>query len=483
MSSSRKRQNVDPAEVAKKRRNKVLGIMGGVLVVLLIIGSFVVNSNYFHNKATAVTIGDEEYTASELNYFYYTVYNQFYSDLGDYAPLVIDQSKSLAEQYYAEGESYKDYFTQSAISNLTDITAVYKKALAEGLTLSEERQKSVDDGIATVEAYASIYGKTTDQYLSEMYGKGFNIATLEKLLTRINMASEYYNSKIDSFEYTEEEIKAAYAEKKDDYDVFSFRVYYLANGEDAEAAYATADEIATAKDSDEFAKLVYENATEDDKESFLESEATLYYNTGTSLSSYDYGDWLKESGRSEYDTTVIESSSGEGYYVLMFLDRDENDYNTVSMRHILINVEEDEEDGITEENKATAKAAIEEIRKEFEAGDKSAESFAALANEKSEDTGSNTNGGLYETIGHNQLVEPISDYIFDDARKSGDTEVIYYEGDNYVGYHLVYFVGEGENFSDYIATNNLRVSDYNTWLESEKANYPAETHYSLRFVG
>jgi hypothetical protein len=61
-------------------------------------------------------------------------------------------------------------------------------------------------------------------------------------------------------------------------------------------------------------------------------------------------------------------------------------------------------------------------------------------------------------VGRNQLVKPIEDFIFSDQRSSGDTEIIYYENpDHYTGYHLVYFVGEGETYADYIADSSLRV--------------------------
>lgn len=468
-----------------KTRNRILGAIAAVLVIVLIIGSFVVNSNYFYTKSAALSVGDTDYTTAEFNYFYYTAYNQFYSGLGDYASLIIDKTKPLDEQYYVEGQSYKDYFTQSAITQMTEVTVAYDQAVAQGLTLSDEDKASIENQLSTMDIYASIYGNGTgtDGYLAQIYGKGMNRQIMEAIMTKVALASAFYDTKIDSFEYTEDEIKAAYAEHKDDYDIFSYRVFYVANNDDAEAAYAVADAIAAAKDGAEFARLVRENASEESASSYAEDDATLYTTPGSSLSSYDYGQWLKDSARSENDTTVIESSSGEGYYVVMFVQRDDNNYNTVSMRHILVKVNADENGEITEEAKAEAKAKIEEIQTAFEATDKSEESFAALANEKSEDTGSNTNGGLYETIAHNQMVQPVNDFIFDAARKSGDTGIVYYEGDNYTGYHLIYFVGEDMPYCDYIADTNLRAADYQAWLENAQTSYPVEQHFSMRFAG
>ena len=469
-------------QAGNQTRNRVLGGIAAVLVVVLIVGSFVINSNYFYTKTAAVSIGDTDYTVAEFNYFYKTAYDQFYNSLGDYASYVIDKNKPLDEQYYVEGQSYKDYFTQAALTQMSEVTVAYNQAVANGLALSEDDQTSISDQLATIDTYASIYGISADQYLAQLYGKGMNRATLEKVLNMVYMAAEFYNTKVDSFSYTEDEIKAAYAEHKDDYDILSYRVFYVANDDDAEAAHAAADAIATAKDGTEFAELVRENVAEDKADNYADDDATLYTTAGSSLSSYDYGEWLLDSTRRANDTTVIESSSGEGYYVVMFVDRDDNDYNTVSMRHILVRVTVDKDNGVTDEARAEALAKIEEIRDAFEATDKSEESFAALANEKSEDSGSNTNGGLYEHIAHNQMVQPVNDYIFDEARKSGDTEIVYYEGDNYTGYHLIYFVGEGEPYCDYIADSNLRSADYSAWLEAEESKYPVKQNASMFFA-
>ncbi|MGE4352760.1 MAG: peptidylprolyl isomerase [Oscillospiraceae bacterium] len=476
-----KKQNEARVAAKKNKRNRTLGVIGAIVVVFLVIGSYVVNSNYFYNKATAVSIGDVDYTTAEFNYFYYTVYNNFYNSMGSYASYIIDKDKPLDEQYYTDGETFKDYFTESALNTMLQSTALYNEAVSEGMTLSDEEKTKIQDELSSVDVYASLKDESTEQYLVDMYGKGFNTDTLEKLMNMVTLASDYYQQKMAGFSYTDDELKAEYTQNKDDYDIFTYRVYYIANGDDAEAAYATADAIAEAKDGDEFADLVYENAPEDSKDKYTENESTLYNNAGSSLSSYDYGDWLKESGRSVNETTVIESSSGEGYYVVMFLGRDDNDYNTINVRHILIKVTADDDGNYTQEAKDTAKAEIDEILAEYEAGDKTEESFAALANEKSEDTGSNTNGGLYENVARNQMVKPFEDFCFAE-HEYGDTGIVYYEGSNYAGYHLIYYVGEGELYCDYIADSNLRSTDYNAWQDAETANYTVVKHFALRFA-
>ena len=71
-------------------------------------------------------------------------------------------------------------------------------------------------------------------------------------------------------------------------------------------------------------------------------------------------------------------------------------------------------------------------------GDKTEESFAALATEKTEDTGSQSTGGLYERVYKGQMVKAFENWCFDAARKAGDTGIV--ESD--YGYHVMYFISK-----------------------------------------
>ena len=474
MSASQYQRNADMEAAAKKRRTRLISALVFIIAVVVIVGSFVVNSNYFYTGTAAVTIGDTDYTAAELNYLYYNLAgNAGFSD-----------TSSLDEQYYDENTTYEEYFRQQAEEYLVNLTVMVSAAEAEGMTLSEESTAYVEKELTTADAYAAVYSNgNTDSYLMNFYGKGFDRETFQRMLEMQALADQYSAQKLESFEYTEEELKAYYDEHKDEFDMFEYYVYFVENGDDAEAAYALADEIALAETAEEFAQNVYDSASEEDKPNYEDPESTRYISSGTALDSYDYGAWLKESGRSEVDTTVIESSSGGGYYVLMFIDRDSNNYESVAMRHILAQVTADENGEYTTEAINTARAEIDEVVAEYESGDMTEDSFAALAEEYSDDTGSNTNGGLYEHIYHNQMVQPINDYIFDSAREPGDTEVLYYEGPNYAGYHFVYFVGTDGLYCDYIAETAMSTEDFNDWMAAETAKYPVTEHYSIRFVG
>lgn len=113
----------------------------------------------------------------------------------------------------------------------------------------------------------------------------------------------------------------------------------------------------------------------------------------------------------------------------------------VDVRHILIIPAKQNEDGTyTDEAWQQAESAAQELLEAWKAGEASEDAFAALAGEHSEDPGSATNGGLYTDVYPGQMVEPFETWCFDDARKAGDTGIVKTD----YGYHIMYYVGAGE---------------------------------------
>ena len=184
---------------------------------------------------------------------------------------------------------------------------------------------------------------------------------------------------------------------------------------------------------------------------------------GSSLNAA-YKEWMMDAARHSGDITVVDAESGEGSYVVVFVSRNDNHYKTVNVRHILVNAVAGEDGTYSDEALETAKARAEEILAEWKSGDATEESFAALAEQYSEDGGSNTNGGLYENVAQGQMVEEFNDFLFARGRKSGDTGIVYGSNGNYAGYHVVYYVGEGEQYSDVIAKNALQSEAMTDWM-------------------
>ena len=117
---------------------------------------------------------------------------------------------------------------------------------------------------------------------------------------------------------------------------------------------------------------------------------------------------------------------------------------------------------LSDEEKEAAKQKAEEILDEWMSGDATEDSFAALANEKSDD-GDGTTGGLYENVYPGQMVSSFNDWCFDESRQTGNTGII----ESQYGYHVMYFVGKSDTtYRDYQIETELRNTDTQEWYDA-----------------
>ena len=128
-----------------------------------------------------------------------------------------------------------------------------------------------------------------------------------------------------------------------------------------------------------------------------------------------------------------------------------------------------------------ARAKIEDIQAQYEAGEKTEDAFAALATENTVDPGSKDNGGLYENVREGQMIPAFNDWIFDPARQPGDVDIV--EDAQYNGYHLMYFVGEGESTQHVVAREALASSAMTAFDESLTKDFQYESLFAMRYVG
>ena len=155
----------------------------------------------------------------------------------------------------------------------------------------------------------------------------------------------------------------------------------------------------------------------------------------------------------------------------------------VNVRHILVMPEggtTDDQGNTTysDEEWADCEKKAQDILDEWLKGDATEDSFAALAEEKSEDPGSNTTGGLYENVYQGQMVETFNDWCFDESRAAGDYGLV----KTSYGYHVMYFVSSTPIWEYYARTGwvNQQTEAFITKLSEE---HPMEVDYSTIKLG
>lgn len=477
-----------------------------ILVVAIVVGvnQVVTNKGIRERKTEAMTINDHSISNAELNYFYMDAVNQFYSTYGSYASLVgLDLTTPLDEQVVDEetGTTWAENFLTTAKENAKAVYALADAAEAEGFTLSDEDKTSLNSNLSTIQLYAQVYGYSdTDTYLKAMYGHGANEDSFRTYNELRTLASAYQTHHSESLTYTDADLRAVDSQDYDAYSAYTYNTYYLSvsrfleggttdeNGattytdEERSAAVKAAEEAAQSLTSGEITSL----------QDLDDAIAALPVNADTTASSSahnatlatavssTYADWVKDHARKEGDLTYVASTSTttddagnettntDGFYVVYFINSNDNTFALKNVRHILVSFEggTTDENGNTtysDEEKAAAKDKAEELLKQWQAGDATEDSFAALATENSTDTGSVENGGLYEDIYPGQMVTAFNDWCFDDSRKPGDTGIV---ETNY-GYHVMYFVGDADqNYRDYLIENELRSADMDEWYQN-----------------
>lgn len=490
-----KRPAVSEEEKAAKRL-KLWSIVFYIVIGLMVVGILVAavfNSGLPQRMLTAVTVGNHKLSVAEMNYYFLDTVNS-----NSYLGYMVDNNTPLDEQEYGDGQTWADYLLETAVTSARDNYAIYDEAIANGYTLTEEDQAQIDQQIQTMETYASLYGyNSVSAFLRANYGAGCNESNYRAYLEVQAIATGYNNQIVEGLTYTQEEIDAEAAENPADYTSYDYRYYLVStsNYYETDADEHTEEETAAAKEAAQAAAQQLLDDSQGDGEKFWEAahalmhvndgeeatgetepeettgetqpeetgdtteeedtheDTTLYENTLKSSMPSILSDWLTDSARQAGDTTVIEASNDAGYYAVMFLGSNDNtEVPTVNVRHILISTS----DSVTAED---ARSQIEEIQAEYEE-DPTEEHFAELAETYSSDTGSNTNGGLYENVAPGQMVEEFNDWIFADSRQAGDVGIV--ETD--YGCHLMYFVGDGEySYRDTLVVNALMQAEYDEW--------------------
>lgn len=512
--TQKQRQEQLQAEAAKRQKTiyTVIGVVCAVAAAGLLIyngvNSWKANSR---RSEAAATVGGETYTVADLQYYYSSLRNT-YASYG-----ILDSTTDEGAQWYneAEGQTLADFFRDTALSNLQQTAVLCAQAKAEGYTLSEEGQKSIDEQLAQIDIVCARYNMSRKTYFSSQYG--ITEKDFLRNLTNYTLANEYSSHYRDSLTYDEAALNEYYDDHADTLDSYDYRYFFISGAApttdaDGNTVTPTDEEkeaaMATAKQNADAAVAAIQAA--ENKEAAFAAEAPKYVSESTqeayaadpdhslatgvmgyvlSRNGGAYANWLMDSARSFGDVTAIESVDS-GYFVVMFQDRYLDKTNSVNIRHILIMADtadstETDANGNPVPTQAAldaAKAEAEALLAQWESGDKTAESFGALAQEHSDDPGSKDNGGQYTRVPQGQMFAGFDEWIFDPARKAGDTGLVENPQSGQQGWHVIYFEGT-DGYWQEVATQSKQDTEQNEWLTSLTDAAEAVALDGMQFVG
>lgn len=504
------RQLKEQAEAKKMKRLSVAFVAIMLAVALTAAGILGVravnNSGIIDRNTIAATIGEHKLNSVQMNYYLNDYIRQWASSYGEnlatYAAMMgLDINKPISVQVIDKetGETWADRFLNDAMERAKSDYALYDKAMADGFKLSEDEETSLNLSGEQLKLYAMYAGYSNpDAYLRALYGYGSDVKSYNEYAKISYIASAYYNKTRDALTYDDDAIRAEDNKDLNKYSSFSYASYYLAsssfltggtadaNGnktftqEEKDAAVKKAEDVAnsllSAKDVTELDKLIAALEINKDNKSAASSKSNLimYSSIPASIQS-----WLVEKDRKDGDISVIasettskdadgkETKTINGYYVVLFQERDDNLRPLANVRHLLVKFEGGTTDTsgnktYSDTEKAKAKEEAEKLLQEWKDGAATEDSFIELVKKHSDD-GSKEEGGLFEDIHRaSAYVDSFKNWSIDADRKKGDTDVIESE----YGYHVMYYVDDDEmTYRDYMISEDLRAADIEEWHE------------------
>ncbi|MCM1539932.1 MAG: SurA N-terminal domain-containing protein [Blautia sp.] len=430
---------------AKAKRDRLVGNITGIVIVaalFCLVASFPIRSYLAVNETIAKVNGDK-ISRVEFDYNYNISLNNYLNQYGAYMSMFgMDLSGDLSTQMFSDELTFEDFFTQMAIENITDNKALMAQAEAAGFTYDTTADYAdFEQGLKDA---ASEAGVTVKAFVRDNYG---TFATLPRISGYVQEAlylSAYYDSIMDSKMPSNEEAESYYNENKNDFDAVDYRLLTV-NAQLSEAP--TEEETAKAmeeakKEADAAVKTVV-------------TEGELNENITNVYAPYLLRDWLFDSSRKSGDTTVIENTSANLYYVVAFEDRYLDGTPTVNMRAVI-----------------TADGNAQAILEEWQGGAATEESFADICDKYNDSSLVSTSGGLMENVQPGSMPLEMEAWLSDSARNTGDATVISPEGDEYS--YVLYYLGESDPWWMVSAKNTLLSTAMEAYMEEITAGISVE---------
>lgn len=505
-SAKKNAHSMEARNTAKKVVNKVISI---VLCAVIVLGVVAFSLNYYGALQRVIKIGgvgsDQSVTIAEYEYYYMRAYNQvryqaqyyqYYYQTSNGYDLSLTPEEQTQTTKDADGNeiTWAEKLHEDTLEIIQLHKAYYNEALKMGLKLTKADEAFIDKQIEDLRDEAKSAGSNSSSsdsknkvtyslnaYLRKVYGGSINERFLRKQLKIQVLAQKYLTERTNEIAkgYDQKDIDAEYKKDTTAYDFVTFRAYTFKTTEltkednetdDALKARQAKANAEVKKNANDFYNAVTNDATFTAKAKELnkdtadynvdeETKYSMLKSTAQSTFSEDAAKWLFDSSTKVGSKKLFSDEENGKYIVVLALSKPHQE-QTVTARHILFQTKDQSSgNALSEEEIAKKKTQAEDVLKKFNEGDKTEDSFAALANEYNEDTGSSSNGGLYEHIYPGQMVTEFNDWVFDANRKAGDVELV--ETD--YGYHIIYFVAK--DGKDY----------YDSAIRSSKANEDIET--------
>ena len=215
-------------EKAKRVALKVVAIVVAVAIVSGIAVAVVNSTGSTLFRTKVASVGDYKVSSVEFQYYYRTIYNQYYNYASQGYQLGFDASKLPEEQEYPNPEheeetttavadakseetteehtheekhydTWHDFFADATLTQIQSLYMLSTEAEKAGLSLTEAEETEATEQIEEMRKQATESGYTLNAYLSLVYGDGVTEKLLKKCLLRDTLAQKFIEHKNAEF--------------------------------------------------------------------------------------------------------------------------------------------------------------------------------------------------------------------------------------------------------------------------------------------
>ena len=367
--------------------------------------------------------------AAEVSFYAWQIYNGYITSNSESGSSnVPDTSKPLADQNYDNDTTWEAYFTDAAEEYAKNILAFCEAADAENYTPEEDISSLVASAKKQID-----FSTMPDTVKEE------NVTHALELYFKAQSFSTHIQ---DNFNFTEEELNAYYEKNPTEMDVCSYMEFsfsYDDSSDSSTISQSQAEELArnlrrcdTKESFEQWVHDYYAQNTSLTEEELASQVKTLCMEDVSYTQNDSISEWAFSADTKVGDSKLFTDTDNKTITVCLLTAAPERDEtHPVNLRQILFTAN-------TYDSASGAHDAAEKALEEWNASDKEETTFAALADQYTEDT--SVSGGLYQNVTRSQLMTTWRDWCFDESRKAGDVTIL---DSSYISC-LIYYVGASQ---------------------------------------
>lgn len=358
-----------------------------------------------------------------------------------------------------KGYTWAEDFTRKAIAVVQGNYRDFERALETGVSMTDDEVTYVISQFSVLETASKFQQKSIEELLEAIYGEGFTADMFKAREIMLAYKQKYEENEKQKLAegYSDEELKKQLESNPDEYTVIVGRVYPIEGDFDAV-------EVSKINTEEEFLEYAKNNFPGENYNAEIRTQCN-FADKKTIAETFggEVAEWMFSDERVEGEIGLVQ---GQLFKYLVYIEK--KPYLNLSRKIIYYGTEYTE--GITEDEKKLLLDGVQSEYDAWKAGEATAESFEKMCMDLS--------GGAVYDVRIGDFYYSFEEWIFDDARKTGDNVLI----DSDVGCGIIYYMGENEG--DYDWEFNMRIDkseeDYLAAYEKDIAeNYKEDRKDSV----